>query len=264
MPLTKIQEEIAKLLSHNRTEDSHLAGGAALHIRPNSLRYSNDLDYFNDSDERVAKAYELDERTLIENSFEIDLELRQPGYIRVQVIKNGKSTKVEWAHDSAWRFMPPTKDTSCGYRLHPIDLAINKVLTLAGRNEARDFLDVVHVHEDILPLGALCWAAVGKDPGFNPHSLLELLKRRGKFQQEDFDRLHLKKKVGLQDLKTRWLHAVADAEKFIESRPAEEVGCLYVSTQTKTFYEPKDSDRKEIHYKLHFGVPGGVLPSFFG
>ena len=41
MPLTKFQQEIASLLAANRTEDSYLAGGAALHIAPNSQRLSS-------------------------------------------------------------------------------------------------------------------------------------------------------------------------------------------------------------------------------
>jgi hypothetical protein len=31
MPLTPFQSEVAKLLAQNRTEDSHLAGGAAIY-----------------------------------------------------------------------------------------------------------------------------------------------------------------------------------------------------------------------------------------
>ena len=46
MPLTPIQKKIACLLSQNRSPESHLAGGAALHFEPNSMRYSKDLDYF--------------------------------------------------------------------------------------------------------------------------------------------------------------------------------------------------------------------------
>ncbi len=60
MPLTRFQSQIALLLSKNRSEDSHLAGGAALHFAPNSLRYSMDLDYFHDSEERVATAFQAD------------------------------------------------------------------------------------------------------------------------------------------------------------------------------------------------------------
>lgn len=51
MPLTPFQGRILSLLATNRSEDSYLAGGAALHITPRSKRYSNDLDYFHDSEE---------------------------------------------------------------------------------------------------------------------------------------------------------------------------------------------------------------------
>ncbi|OGU02199.1 MAG: hypothetical protein A2W29_00260 [Gemmatimonadetes bacterium RBG_16_66_8] len=81
--------------------------------------------------------------------------------------------------------MPLVRDTLGGLLLHPVDLAANKVLALAGRDESRDFVDILFVHERVLPLGALCWAAVGKDPGFTPLSLLELLKRRGRYRPED-------------------------------------------------------------------------------
>ena len=44
VPLTRYQDEVARLLATNRSPDNYLAGGAALHIEPNSKRYSNDLD----------------------------------------------------------------------------------------------------------------------------------------------------------------------------------------------------------------------------
>lgn len=50
-----------------------------------------------------------------------------------------------------------------------------RTLALAGRDEPSDFVDIVYIHEWILQLGALWWAAAGKDPGFTPRSLLELL-----------------------------------------------------------------------------------------
>ena len=75
--------------------------------------------------------------------------------------------------------MPLVRDPLGGLLLHPVDLAVNKVLALAGRDEARDYVDILFVHERVLRLSALCWAAAGKDPGLTPLSLLELLKRRG-------------------------------------------------------------------------------------
>lgn len=262
MPLTEFQEAIARLLSGNRTEDSHLAGGAALHLQPNSKRYSNDLDYFHDSVERVATAFAEDRALLEERGYGVQIDLNQPGYVRASVKQGSETTSIEWAHDSAWRFLPPVKNELVGYQLHPIDLAINKVLALAGRDEARDFLDILLIDREVLPLGALCWAAVGKDPGFSPRSLLELLKRRGKYQPEDFKRLRLTEKVELRDLKAQWLEAVARAESFIDSQDPTEIGCLFYDQAREQFVAPTGEKRTDPATVVpHFGRPGGVLPA---
>jgi len=83
---------IARLLAKNRTEDSYFAGGAALHIAPNSQRYSNDLDYFHDSVVRVASAFADDERLLTEAGYSLQLEMNQPGFIRSIVTKDHEAT----------------------------------------------------------------------------------------------------------------------------------------------------------------------------
>ena len=262
MPLTSFQESVARLLSTNRTEDSHLAGGAALHLEPSSKRYSNDLDYFHDSVERVATAFADDRALLEERGYEVQVNLNQPGYIRASVRQGSQTTSIEWAHDSAWRFLPPIKNDVVGYQLHPMDLAINKLLALAGRDEARDFLDILMINREMLPLGALCWAAVGKDPGFSPRSLLELLKRRGKYQPEDFKRLRLSEEVDLEDLKAQWLDAIALAERFIEAQDPTEIGCLFYDHAREAFVAPPPTDRDaRSTIAPHFGRPGGVLPA---
>jgi len=258
MPLTAYQTTVALLLSGNRSPDSHLAGGAALHITPDSLRFSNDLDYFNDSSERVASAFQADRACLLAEKHQVAIEISQPGYIRAIISQAGLSTKVEWAQDTAWRFLPPVADPVCGYRLHPIDLSVNKLLALVGRDEPRDFLDIIHIHRVILPLGALCWAAAGKDPGYTPLSLLEMLKRRGRYHAEDFSRLKLTQPVDLVTLKEDWLRMLIDAEAFVNSRPTEELGCLYVSTSTQKFHSPETGSRQG--YITHFGRISGVLP----
>lgn len=260
MPLTDFQKKLMKVLATNRTEDSYLAGGSALHISANSKRYSNDLDFFHDSDRRVAAASESDFRLLKENGFFVEVEMRQPGYVRAVVRSEQGATKVEWAHDSAWRFLPTIKNEVSGYQLHPLDLATNKLLALVGRNEARDFLDVIYCHQSILPLGPLVWAAVGKDPGFTPDSLLELLKRRGKYQPEDFSRLNLASAVDLPEMKKIWIDALESAQQFIANRPMAEVGCLYYSPKDRKFVDPSVC---KSGCEPHYGRPMGVLPRLF-
>lgn len=257
MPLSDFQAQVAQLLSSNRSPDSYLAGGSALHLEPNSIRRSNDLDYFHDSVGRVATAFRADESLLLASGFQVSAVVSQPGYIRALVGRSEHSTQVEWAHDSAWRFLPTIQDPRVGWLLHPVDLAINKVLALAGRDEPRDFLDVIDTHGRILPFGAQCWAAPGKDPGFSPLSLLELLRRRGKYHREDFVRLDLTAPVDLQQLKSTWLDLLDRAEAFIASRPPAEHGCLYWDRQRERFVEP---DGPAASVVPHFGRPGGVLP----
>jgi hypothetical protein len=257
VPLTEYQAGIARLLSGNRSFDSYLAGGAAILIEPNTTRYSRDLDYFHDSEARVAEAFAADSALLVDHGYEVDVELTQVGYVTAIVRRDDDATKVEWAHDSAWRFMPTVQDQRVGYRLHPVDLAVNKVLALAGRDEPRDVLDVVHFHRHLMPLGCLCWAACGKDPGFNPRSLLELLRRRGRVREEDLARLSLSQPVDLQALKEEWLEALDSVPGFVDSRPPDEIGCLYYSESRQAFVDPRAVDDAV----RHFGRPGGVLPA---
>jgi hypothetical protein len=258
VPLTDFQAEVARLLAGNRTPDSYLAGGAALHIEPNGRRTSNDLDFFHDSIERVASAFAGDRALLDEKGYLVTVAVSQPGYIRAMVSREDEATKVEWAHDSAWRFLPVIRDERVGWVLHPVDLAINKLLALAGRDEPRDFVDIFYIRKDLLPLGALCWAAAGKDPGFTPLMILDQLRRRGRYRPEDFARLRLTEPFDLPAAKIDWLSALDSAEEFLRSRPPEEIGCLYYSRRTGAFVEPPGDGSGDA--MVHFGRPGGLLP----
>ena len=256
MPLTDYQASLARLLSANRSFDSYLAGGAAILLEPNTTRFSRDLDYFHDSEERVAEAFAADRKLIETNGYSIAIDLNQPGYVRAIVRKGGEATKVEWARDSDWRFMPTVRDDRVGFVLHPVDLAVNKVLALAGRDEPRDVLDALHLHRHVLGLGALCWAASGKDPGFTPLSLLDLLRRRGRIRAEDLARLDLVEPIDLPAMKRAWLDALDSVEPFVASRPPDEIGCLYHSASKRAFVDPRDAPDAVPH----FGRPGGVLP----
>lgn len=261
MPLTAFQQALLATLAAEATDGRYLAGGAALHFAPNSARYSDDLDFFHDSEQRVAMAFSADRARLEVAGYRVGVELSQPGFVRAVVTLGGHATRVDWAHESAWRFMPLVRDPLGGLLLHPVDLAANKLLALAGRDEPRDFLDVLYVHRQVLALPALCWAAVGKDPGFTPLSLLELLKRRGRYRPEDFTRLDLAEPFDLPSAKQAWLAALADTETFVRERPPDEVGCLYYSTRENRFVAPSvDASLAAQGIVVHYGKPGGVLP----
>lgn len=74
-----------------------------------------------------------------------------------------------------------------GLTLHPFDLATNNVM--AGRLEAREWIDVINCHQQLQSLGYLFWAACSKDPGFSPASLLNESRRRSHYSAEEISQL---------------------------------------------------------------------------
>ena len=64
--------------------------------------------------------------------------------------------QLEWVTDAAFRFFATQPDELFGYVLHPVDLAANKASAAADRRVPRDIVDLVTIHENILPLEPSC------------------------------------------------------------------------------------------------------------
>ncbi|MGH7550086.1 MAG: hypothetical protein ACREK3_04950 [Gemmatimonadota bacterium] len=135
-----------------------------------SLRISREIDLFHDA--AVATSWEADRARLVAAGCEVEPLRERPAYVEARVTRDGRSARLEWARDSAFRFFPLIEHETLGLILHPVDLATNKVLALVGRLEPRDWLDVLWVDDRLQPLGYLAWAAAGKDPGFGPDGIL--------------------------------------------------------------------------------------------
>jgi len=152
VPLTAFQRELQRTLAASEgARERYLAGGAALHFSPSSLRFSDELDFSHDTVAQLARAFEADRLVLETGDYQVAVGLSIPGFIRAIVSRNEEATRVDWARDSAWRFMPLVRDPLGGFLLHPVDLAVNKILVLAGRDEAQDFVDALVVHRHIRP-----------------------------------------------------------------------------------------------------------------
>jgi len=93
---------------------------------------------------------------------------------------------LEWVVDSDFRFFPTIRDEVFGYVLHPVDLATNKVAAAYGRREPRDVVDLLTIHERILPLGAVVWASVGKTWGFTPEGVINEIRRTARYPKPTF------------------------------------------------------------------------------
>jgi hypothetical protein len=168
--------------------------------------------------------------------------------------------RLDWCFDSSFRFFPVKPDVEFGYCLHQADLATNKVLALAGRSEIRDLVDILYLHDNYLHLGAICWAACGKDQGFSPLFLLNEARRNAKFREPDLVSGYLAHPVTLPELKQRWLDAAADAEKLFARLPAGEVGCLYLDNAGSPVTPNPESSAFQTLVR-HFGSVRGAWPN---
>lgn len=169
----------------------------------------------------------------------------------------GDRMRLEWVHDSAFRFFPPQRDELFGYVLHPADLATNKASAAADRREPRDIVDLVTVHENILPPGAVICAAVGRFPGQSPEEMLADITRHSRFTAEEFRVLATEQSIDVPDLHRCIRRMIEDAERFISRIPTDAVGVLFFENG-----RPVQPDLEALNaYQRAAGAPGGVWPS---
>ncbi|HZQ46350.1 MAG TPA: nucleotidyl transferase AbiEii/AbiGii toxin family protein [Verrucomicrobiae bacterium] len=263
MPLGAFEQEVLRLLAVNRNPDSYVAGATVLNQNPASPRTSRDVDFFHDTVDSLARSTECDIELLRANGFEvIEAGRRHDTFCRAQVRRGGRQTKIEWAFDSAFRFFPVEPDPELGWRLNFWDVAVNKVLAFAGRAEVRDWVDVLHLHQQHLHVGALAWAGTGKDPGLSPEAIIRWAGRQAVYRPEDLADLTLSEPVTLPQLKEQWLEASSEALELIARLPPGEVGCLYLDRTGKPV-RPNPSSPEFSKLTRHFGTVKGAWPRIF-
>ena len=255
MPLSKIQIEILRVLASQRDPESYVAGATPLNR--DAMRYSGDIDIFHDREERVVSAALADARTLETAGFEVRWLRQYPTIHAADIGRAGSHTRLEWVVDSDFRFFPTVPDETFGYVLHPADLAVNKVMAAAGRRAVRDLVDLVTVHETILSLGAVVWAAVEKSPGFTPEGLIAEIRRNSHYPLAEWRALETTLPLDPKEVTQRLRSILDDADAFVARMPSEKAGLLFL--EGGNVVQP-DADRLKS-YSTHAGQRRGQWPS---
>ena len=263
MPLTPFQIDVMSVIAKNRRPESHLAGGAVLNRDDKSIRYSDDFDIFQDPEASVSTIAEFDAESLRNAGYEFRWLVKAADRSKGEASAGGQTVRLDWVIDSDFRFFPVQPDPLFGYCLHRADLATNKVMAMAERVAARDYLDVLHLVSNYLSLGALVWAASGKDGGLTPDMILSGMKRHSRYQPSDFLTERLTSPVDLVAMKIQWLAAVDQAAALFDNLPDEDVGCLYLDADE----QPVTPDPKSGAFPRltrHFGSRRGAWPTIPG
>lgn len=255
VPLTKIQTDLLRLLASHRNPESYVAGATPLNRA--APRYSSDIDVFHDREELVASVALSDAETLRLAGYEVAWLRQFPTIHTVEVRRENESTRLEWVVDSDFRFFPTVPDEAFGYVLHPVDLAMNKVMAAAGRREVRDIVDLLTIHEAILPVGAVVWAAVEKSPGFTPEGLIAEIRRNVHHPASEWRALAANKTLDPQLIVTSVRAVLEEAENFVNRMPTDMLGLLFLDGLQ--IVQP-DPDRLDS-YRTHAGQRRGAWPS---
>ena len=255
VPLSKLQGEILRLLAAHRDPESYVAGSA--YLTRQGARFSGDIDIFHDREDRVARAAEDDVAALRAAGLDVDWQRREPVFYQALVSRAGESTKLEWVVDSDFRFYPAQRDPDFGYVLHPADLATNKIMAAAGRREPRDIVDLIDIHQRILPLGAVAWAAVGRSLGFTPEGLINDVRRLARYTAADFERVASEPPIDAGLVMRRLRQALDEADAFVRRMPTDKIGMLFLEGGQPVQPDPDHLDA----YVTHGGARRGHWPS---
>jgi hypothetical protein len=265
MALTKYQINILRLLADSRKKagESYIAGGAALNQLLKAPRKSRDLNIFHDTTEALEKSFSNDRKILEQAGYIVEIERALPSFFEAVIIKETDRVIIQWVRDSAFRFFPLIEDKIFGLVLHPFDLATNKILTMAGRLEPRDWIDVIECNISLQHFGYLVWAACGKDPGVNPDMIIAEAARIH-YTQVELDTLDFEIKIAsAKQLSKQWKEIISDGKSIIDKLPEDLLGMGVLDRSGKLYKGNPDQiadDIKGGNIQFHQGTIGGVWP----
>jgi hypothetical protein len=131
-----------------------LAGGGALISTGQVTRVTRDLDFFGLTAGAVDKLTPIAEHALRDAGLRVERVVESPGFTRLLVEDESDRTELDLAADA--RLFPVEQGP--GYAvLSAEELAVDKVLAIFGRAEARDFADLMALEKQFVSINFSSW-----------------------------------------------------------------------------------------------------------
>ncbi len=181
--LSPLQERVAEIVAGlDEATDFALAGGGALIVRGDIQRQTRDLDFFGLTANAVDELVPAADRALEAAGFTVRHIQESHGFARL-IVESGKDrTELDLGTDAR---LFPIEPGSPAPLLSGEELAVDKVLAVFGRAEARDFADLMAI-EPRYGLDRLCQLAAEKDRGFLLGVFADMLSQFGRLRRDEF------------------------------------------------------------------------------
>jgi hypothetical protein len=217
--LSPLQEQVAAIITGlEEAEGFALAGGAALIARGEIDRRTRDLDFFGLTGDAVDRLVPAAETALHAAGFTVERIQVDSGFARLVVSSADDRTELDLAADAR---LFPAESGHPAPTLRGEELAVDKVLALFGRAEARDFVDLMAV-EPRYGLDRLCRLAAEKDRGFSAAVFADMLGRFSRLRREEFE-LDDARYERLAHEVGRWRERVLELSHRLEPRQERDV-----------------------------------------
>jgi hypothetical protein len=198
--LSRLQHQVAEIIAGLEEADGFaLAGGAALIARGEIERGTRDLDFFGLSPGAVDRLLPAVERALGAVGLAVERVQVNQGFARLIVDNGEERTELDLGADARLFSAEPGAPAPT---LRSEELAVDKVLAVFGRAEARDFADLM-VLEPRYGLDRLFQLAAEKDRGFRPGVFVEMLDSFKRLRRDEFD-LDDQRYTELTEAISRW------------------------------------------------------------
>lgn len=182
--LSQLQEQVAEIVAGlDEARDFALAGGSALIARGEIQRQTRDLDFFGLEANAVDRLLPLVEHALQAAGLTVRRIQVSTGFARLIVESGEERTELDLGTDA--RLFPAEAGEPVPV-LSAEELAVDKVLAVFGRAEARDFADLM-VLEPRYGLDRLCQLAADKDLGFHPGVFADMLSQFNRLRRDEFE-----------------------------------------------------------------------------
>lgn len=103
------------------------------------------------------------------------------------------------------------------------------------------------IHDTILPLGAVIWAAVAKSPGFTPEGLIAEIRRNMHYPAAEWRAVLTEEPLDPHDIVARLRAALDEAEAFVTRMPTDKMGLLFVQDGKVVQPDPDHLERSATH-----------------
>jgi len=217
--LTEFQKEILSVFGQiPESNFFYLTGGTALSEFYLGHRFSFDLDFFTSEKEVILPFAGIIEEEFKKKGFPVKVIRRFNTSVEFIVSKDDESAKIHLSLESPFKFERPI-DTEFGVKVNSYrDIIIDKFLTVFGRTEPRDAVDLFFIlkKEDFWKLAEL---ASKKDPGFDLYWMAIALEKVKNFPDE-IERwpVQMIAKVKATEIKEKFLSLANEILKKIKTK----------------------------------------------